>query len=338
MDRPVYGNQPIRSVAALCRALGTPEGLLRSLVSRIPQLYVGPKPKLKKDGKSYRNVYDTKHPLKPLLKKINLVIFEEVAFPLYLQGSLKGRDYVSNVEIHEGSQTAICEDIEKFFDHITADNVFQIWRNFFGFGDEPAELLTALTTREGKVFQGTPTSSYLANLAFWNVEGTLVEKLAARNMRYSRYVDDVTISSCNPISGDDKTWAIAQVIGMMGSRGFRAARDKHSIQTGNNRVAVMNVNVNRTAGLPAQARSALRAMVHQLEQCFDRGDTGPEFRLGLDKAGGRIGHMARFHKSEAAALRERVQAMRRVINAEPTYTGARSLRPSATPTDGSAPW
>ena len=198
--------------------------------------------------------------------------------------------------------------------------------------------MTALTTREGKVFQGTPTSSYLANLAFWSIEGTLVEKLAVRNMRYSRYVDDVTISSCTPISREDKTWAIAQVMAMMGSRGFRAARDKHSIQTGNARVAVMNVNVNRMAGLPAQARSGLRAMVHQLEQCFDRGETGPEFRTGLDKAGGRIGHMARFHKSEAAALRERVQAMRRVINAEPIYTGAPSLRPTLTANDGSTPW
>ena len=89
MERPVYGNQPIRSVAALCRALGTPEGLLRSLAERIPQLYIGPKPKLKKDGKSFRNVYDTKPPLKPLLKKINAVVFENVIFPLYLQGSLK---------------------------------------------------------------------------------------------------------------------------------------------------------------------------------------------------------------------------------------------------------
>jgi hypothetical protein len=338
MERPVYGHQPIRSVAALCRALGTPEGLLRDLVGRIPQLYVGPKPKLKKDGKSYRYVYDTKHPLKPLLKKINLVLFEKVAFPLYLQGSLKGRDYVSNVEIHEGSQAVICEDIEKFFDHITADTVLQIWQDFFGFGDEPAELLTALTTREGKVFQGTPTSSYLANLAFWNIEGTLVEKLAARNMRYSRYVDDVTISSCAPISREDKAWAIAQVMAMMGSRGFRAARDKHSIQAGNNRVSVMNLNVNRKAGFSAKARANLRAMVYQLEQCFDRGDTGPEFRIGLDKAGGRIGHMARFHKSEAAALRARVQAMRRVINAAPSYTGTSSVPLTMAADDGSAPW
>jgi hypothetical protein len=338
MERPVYGNQPIHSVAALSRALGTPEGLLRALVGRIPQLYIGPKPKLKKDGKSYRNVYDTKHPLKPLLRKINSVVFERVAFPLYLQGSLKGRDYVSNVEIHEGSQAVICEDIEKFFDNITADTVLQIWQDFFGFGDEPAQLLTALTTREGKVFQGTPTSSYLANLAFWNIEGTLVEKLAARNMRYSRYVDDVTISSCAPISPENKTWAIAQVMAMMGSRGFRAARDKHSIQAGNHRVSVMNLNVNRKAGFSAKARANLRAMVHQLEQDFNRNETGLNFRIGLDKAGGRIGHMARFHASEAAALRERVQTMRRVINASPIYTGSSRASLSLVDSDGSAPW
>jgi hypothetical protein len=329
MDQPVYEAKPIRSVAALCRALSMPEGMLRDLTQRIPQLYVGPKPKLKKDGKSYRFVYDTKPPLKPLLKAVNRTIFKQVSFPRYLQGSLKGRDYVSNVEIHEGSQVVISEDIEKYFDNITADHVFRIWTNFFEFGQSPAELLTALTTREGRVFQGTPTSSYLANLAFWDIEGVLVGKLSTRGLRYSRYVDDVTISSPTAMPKDDKTWAIAQVIAMMGSRGFRAARSKHDIQSGKGRISVMNLNVNRTVGLSAKERSNIRAMVYQLEQTFDRGETGPEFRHGLDQASGRIGRMGRFHAAEAATLRDRILNMRRIVNAEPFHTGRTTPIPLA---------
>lgn len=333
MDRPVYEAKPIRSVPALCRALSMPEGMLRDLAQRIPQLYIGPKPKLKRDGKSYRFVYDTRPPLKPLLKVVNRIIFERVLFPQYLQGSLKGRDYVSNVEVHEGSQVVISEDIEKYFDNITADHVFRIWANFFKFGQGPAELLTALTTREGRVFQGTPTSSYLANLAFWDIEGILVEKLASKGLRYSRYVDDVTISSPVAISNDDKTWAIAQVIAMMGSRGFRAARSKHDIQSGKGRISVMNLNVNRTVGLSAKERSNIRAMVYQLEQCFDRGETGPEFRRGLDQASGRIGRMGRFHAAEAATLRNRILNMRRIMSTEPFLTGPATPSPMA-PADG----
>lgn len=339
MERPAYTHQPIRSIGALCRALGRPEGLLRSLSERIPQLYIGPKPKLKKDGVSIRYVYDTKHPLKPLLKTINRVLFEKVSFPPYLQGSLKGRDFVSNAELHAGSQTLIAEDIAKFFDYITADHVFHVWQGFFGFHEEPATLLTALTTREGRVFQGTPTSSYLANLAFWDIEGTLVEKLAARGLRYSRYVDDVTISSKSALPNDVKTWAIAQVLAMMGSRGFRPAREKHSVQSAHRRVSVMNLNVNGKPGLSALERSNIRAAVYQLEQLFDRGETSIDFRRAVEKASGRVGRMARFHDDEAAALRTRVQAMRRVLDTEPFSTGI--VTASTNPTgvdDGTTPF
>lgn len=322
MNRPVYHAQPIQSVSSLCRALGRPEGMLRDLAQRAPQLYIGPKPKLKKDGKTLRYVYDTKFPLKPLMKTINQVIFKKVAFPQYLQGSLAGRDYVSNVAIHEGSKIVISEDIEKYFDHITDEHVFGIWRRFFGFGQSPAELLTALTTRDGRVFQGTPTSSYLANLAFWDIEDTVVSKLESRGLRYSRYVDDVTVSSTNAMSSDDKTWAIAQVLAMMGSRGFHSKRDKHEIQSGRTRISVMKLNINREVGLSARERSQIRAAVHQLEKCFDQGNTGPEFRQDMDKATGRIGRLGRFHVAEAEQLRGRLQAMRNILNVQPFCSSA----------------
>jgi hypothetical protein len=45
----------------------------------------------------------------------------------------------------------ITEDIAKFFDHITADQVHPIWREFFAFGEEVSVLLTQITTKDGKV-------------------------------------------------------------------------------------------------------------------------------------------------------------------------------------------
>lgn len=319
-NRPVYPRKPIRSVGSLCRALGLPEGLLRSLGERIPQLYIGPIPKLKKDGKSIRYVYDTKFPLKSTLKTINRVIFEKVQFPVFLQGSLKGRDYVSNVDIHAGSQAVITEDIKGFFDHITADRVNRMWRDFFGFHAEPAALLTALTTRDGRVFQGTPTSSYLANLAFWDIESTLVEKMTARGLRYSRYVDDITISSTSTISDEDKSWAIGQVIAMMGSRGFSPAREKHRVQSAHERISVMGLNVSRAPGLPAGERSGLRAAVYQLESRLNLGERGPELGSELSRVGGRIGRMKRFHPREATQLQLRVRAVADALNSLPFKT------------------
>lgn len=322
MDGPAYTKRPIQSIESLCRALGEPEGFLRSMAERIPKLYIGPKPKPKKNGNGFRNVYDTKPPLKPLLKKINRVFFEQVEFPLYLQGSLKGRDFVSNADVHKGSRIVISEDIVKFFDHITAEHAYGIWHNFFGFDNEPAALLTALTTREGRVFQGTPTSSYLANLAFWTIEGRVVERLAARGIRYSRYVDDVTISHPTGISAEDKTWVIAQIYAMIGARGFKPERTKHAVQTAQGQISVMGLNVNRHPTLSAAERSEIRAMVHHLEELFNRGETGPDFRQAIEKASGKIGRMSRFHQAEAAALKHRVQVVRRALASLPFTMGS----------------
>ena len=126
-------------------------------------------------------MFDTKVPLKPLLKQINDVFFRHVAFPSYLTGSLPKRDFVSNVSLHADARIVIMEDISAFFDCITAAHVYRIWHRFFGFGEEAARMLTALTTKDGRVFQGTPTSSFLANLVFWDIESAVVEKLGAQN-------------------------------------------------------------------------------------------------------------------------------------------------------------
>ena len=315
MLRPIYPYRPLRSVDSLAKALGYPAGMLRSIAARIPKLYIGPTPKPKRNGNGFRDVYDTKPPLKPLLRKINQVFFEAVRYPIYLQGSIKGRDPVRNAQLHGNSQVAICEDIEKFFDHITAELVFSIWNGFLGFAEEPAMLLTTLTTNGGRVFQGTPTSSYLANLAFWDIEPTVVDRLASRSIRYTRYVDDITLSHTLGLSADDKAWAISQVIAMMGSRGFKPARDKHVIQPGRGPITVMRMNINRQATITAKERGQIRAMVHHLEMRFDRSDFSVEFHQAMNTVNGKVGMLHRLHPVEADKLRERLRAVRGAVEA-----------------------
>lgn len=311
--------------------------MLRSIAERAPGLYIGPKPKPKKNGGT-RYVFDTKPPLKPLLKKINSVFFRQVNFPLYLTGSLAGRDFVANVDIHKGSRRAITEDIAQFFDFITAAHVYRIWNKFFGFADEVAEILTHLTTKDGRVFQGTPTSSYLANLAFWDCEPALVERMTARSIRYSRYVDDITMSSAGEMSEEDKRWAIGQVYAMIGAAGFKPQRAKHGAFTARGPITIMGLNANasRQPTLTKQERAGIRAQVFQLEQRLAQRDTGAEFRRALNQASGKVGRLKRLHEQEAMALRGRLDAIRRVFEQVPVIAGsAVASTPATGPIDES---
>lgn len=337
MDRPTYSCGSIQSVQSLCRALNTPEPLLRSIVHRAPNLYIGPKPKVKKSG-GIRYVFDTKAPLKQLLKKINVVIFRRTYFPPYLTGSLAGRDFVANVDIHKSSRGVITEDIAKFFDCISEACVYRIWRDFFKFSDEIADILTHLTTKDGHVFQGTPTSSYLANLAFWDYEPALVDRLMAHGIRYSRYVDDITVSSVDGLNDSDKRWAIAQIYAMIGQGGFKPQRAKHQTFNAQSPITIMGLNAN--SGMPTltrQERGRIRAQVFQLEQRLAKKDIWGDFRNAWEKASGKVGRLNRLHKNEGAALRSRLDAIGLALDALPLVTTASTnAAPKSETTDGPA--
>lgn len=323
MESARYPLDRIQSIQSLCHALSMTEPMLRSIARRAPRLYIGPTPKPKKNSTKLRYVFDTRQPLKPLLKRINDVIFKRVIYPSYLTGSLPGKDFVANVALHAGAKRVVTEDIKSFFDHITANHVYRIWHHFFGFADEVAELLTLLTTKDGKVCQGTPTSSYLANLAFWDREPALAAKLAERGIRYSRYVDDVTISSTGELTEEDKRWAIAQIYGMIGGTGFKAQRTKHSGATARDPITIMGLNANSRGGptLTKQERANIRTTVFQLEQRLARGEITPEFRQDLTRAAGKVGRLKRLHLREGEALKHRLDAIQSKIKSMPVITG-----------------
>lgn len=317
---PAYPHDPIQSVSSLCRALAVAEPLLRSVAKRVPKLYIGPTPKPKKSGNGFRNVYDTRPPLKLLLKRINKVFFERVFFPDYLHGSIRGCDFISNARVHEGSVTVITEDIEGFFDHITEQHAYSIWRRFFGFGEAPSELLTKLVTNGGRVYQGSPTSSYLANLVFWDVEPRMVEALGVRGLRYSRFVDDVTLSHVSAIGTEMKTWAIAKVYAMLGSHGFKPARQKHVIFNGSASRTIMRVNVNERVTITPAERRQVRAMLHQLEQRVRSGENTPEVWQSLSSVIGKIGRIQRLHPDYADKLRFKARGIQLTLDEMPFST------------------
>lgn len=311
MDRPSYPYKPIQTVDSLCLALGIKETKLRSIARQAERMYIGPKPKSKKNG-GIRYVFDTRAPLKPLLKKINQIFFRRVNYPNYLTGSLSGRDFVSNVEIHVGSHIVITEDIAKFFDCISSDAVYSVWHGFFKFSADVAGLLTALTTKDGYVYQGTPTSSYLANLVFWRTEPLLAQRLSEKGFRYSRYVDDITVSSVENFGSVDKSWVISQIYGMIGGAGFKAQRSKHSTLSASGPIRIMGLNANdkRLPKLPAQERAAIRAQLYQLEERYRVGVCDKEISSEVNRVSGRVGRLTRLHPTEGRALKLRLDAVR----------------------------
>lgn len=289
-----------------------PEELLINVAAQADSLYRKAKQMVKPDG-SLRQPFDALPPLKPIHRRIKDRILKRVEFPEYLTGSLSGRDYRTNAALHSGAKIVICEDIERFFPSTSRERILDIWLNFFCFSEDMANLLTSLTTKDGSLPEGAITSSYLANLAFWNQEPRLQAQLAQKNIVYSRYVDDISVSSKQFMPKDEQTALIAQVYGMLKRHGYKAKRRKHEIFTSGQRMLTTKLMVNRKPALLLKERQNIRAAVHALEQRIASGERGSEIKTELNRVTSRVGRLGTLHPTEAIPLKLRLRNVRQFL-------------------------
>lgn len=302
-NRASYNGAPIRQLPSLAAALGIMLHRIEYVSPRANQLYRLAHAEPKSDG-TIRQTFDAKPLLKDIQRRVKTEILDRVTFPNYLTGCIKGRDYKYNAELHEGAAIVIAEDIGNFFPSTTSEKIFDIWRHFFRFSEPVARLLTCLTTKDGGLPQGAITSPQLANLVFWRDEPQLQARLTSDGIVYSRFVDDVTVSSATPITPQKKTELVRAIYGLILHNRLKPKRSKHELKTRRERMAVTKLTVNNKAGLPTEERSRIRAAVHHLElrsaqQLLEAAD--------LASVLGKVHHMARFHPGEARPLKARLQ-------------------------------
>lgn len=334
-----YKADPIRSQAVLAVALGVSERDLLRLSNQADDLYRKAKPIKKPDG-SFRQPFDALPRLKHVHKRIKERLLVNVHFPVYLTGSLPGKSPKANASFHVGAKIVICEDVQKFFPSTRSTLVHDIWLGFFGFSPDVAALLTKLTTRFGTLPEGAITSSYLANLVFWRLEPALQAALSLRGIAYSRYVDDISVSSKKFLLDADKTQAISEVYTMLGRLAYTAKRKKHEMQTSGHQMFATKLMVNRRVAIPHSERHKLKSAVFQIERKFEQGARGPELFEELNRTTNRVGRLGQFHSQEAMKLKERLKKIRRLLAIEPVMTApcAHIVVVTKASADDVAPW
>lgn len=298
--RPYYKGGPIRTNETLARALGQSVNELFSLADGVESHYR--EVKIEKGDGSFRICWDPSIDLRRIQRSIVRNLLREVYYPAYLHGSLPGRDYVSNAAAHKGARWSVCLDINSFFPSVSATVVQDVvWRGFFGAAMPVAELLARLTTLRGQLPQGSLTASYIANLVLWRHESRLVERLVERGFRYTRYVDDITVSSSGYPLPEAKTYVVNQVNNMLRMNGFRQKRSKTAIATRGSGIKVVGLSVGSSVGRSKTDRNRLEMEVLSYSGVAAAMPVKESLRL-FRQICGRINEMARYHPREAKHL------------------------------------
>lgn len=264
----------------------------------------------KPDG-SKRKTYDARPELKCIHERIKQQLLKKVVYPSYLHGSLKGKDYISNIKEHTNKKIIISEDASNFFPSISAKVIHQTWAGLFGFPNEVASCLTELVTHKGFLVQGAKPSSYLCNLVLWKRESKLVNQLNLEGYTYTRFVDDITISSDKNISKSEIANVIQRVYQMLQTINVQPNIKKHAVMLSGNRQKVHGINLNSgRPTMPKPERDRIKSAVYECENYHKHSSATLEYSQLFNQTMGRVNNMKRMHPDEGLKLRERLSKIK----------------------------
>jgi RNA-directed DNA polymerase len=175
----------------------------------------------------------------------------------------RGRSIVTNAVAHERAAVVLKLDLRDFFASTAASRVRRYFR-VLGWDRETAKILVRLTTYEGGLPAGAPTSPRLANLVNVMLDARLAGLARREGATYTRYADDLTFS----FARDDGA-AVRRVI-RVARRILWAERyelhlaRKLQVRRRWERQLVTGLVVNDRVAIPRDRRRWLRAVEHHL--------------------------------------------------------------------------
>lgn len=314
-DKPHYPYKSIASSKTLAKTLGVNLPLLLKTASDTSNSYTCfVVPTKNKE----RTVYEPKATLKFIQQKINKEILSKVIYPEYLMGGIKDtqnpRDYISNSKKHLKKESLINLDIENFYHSIKKTYVTKIFKHLFKFNDEVSSILTELVTLDGEVPQGACTSSYIANLVFFNSEYSLVSKFRSKKVTYTRLLDDITLSTDRKLTNDEKEWLISQVTGMIVNHELKLKNSKTRIENRHHPRSKYEVTgawvKYGEPKLRKKERNKIRHDVYLCESLYYKDPTTEEYHKLWNRTSGLVSKLGRFnHTNEAKKLRKRLSSI-----------------------------
>lgn len=302
----------INSFSSLSRALRVTEDFLTECLN-IPESerYKSPrKEKYKKDG-SVREVLNPCQEIRKIQSAIKNNILESnkiIIWPSYVYGVAKknkdtgtAKDFIASAAEHCSCKTLLKLDIVDFFQNIGKDEVFRVFHVLYKYPVKIASALTDLCVYKGHLPQGGITSSHLSSLIFFDSEPDLVKRLKYKELTYTRYIDDISISS--KISNYRMDVVKKIVTEMLEDKNLSVNDSKTEISSNvitSSKVHGLLIH-NKNPILPSDYKKNLRAAIHQLKivRAIANGRNNSAYRESYRSVLGRAYYMKRLKHPKA---------------------------------------
>ncbi|MDW5548754.1 retron St85 family RNA-directed DNA polymerase [Methanosarcina sp.] len=196
------------------------------------------------------------------MKFVQRWILDNILYKLkvsdYAHGFIPEKTMYTNAKVHVNKDFVLGVDIKDFFPSIKYKSVERVFKSA-GYNSRIAKDFANLCTYHNKLPQGAPTSPMLANLVSLNLDKNIAKYCLTKNLDYSRYADDITVSGSHKISMHKEN-----IIRIIEQDGFKVNYEKVRILSKGSRQKVTGLIVNDKISIGTRRKKTLRAIVHNI--------------------------------------------------------------------------
>ncbi|WP_447929046.1 reverse transcriptase family protein [Vreelandella sp. EE27] len=316
--------ESIASVENLAIALGLSYDQLERAITLDEDVKYKKVPVDKSDG-GIRLALNPHKYIRQVQRKINSRILSDldtIEWPDYIFGSIPNtnvglddevrRDYISCAKVHCGKKSLLKVDIKEFYDNVHEEVVYDVFNKFLCYPESVSNALTELCTFRGVLPQGALTSGYLACLCLYDLEPKLVRRLERKGLSYTRYIDDITVSS-NRIDQNFE-YSLSIISSMLADKDLPLNNKKTEIlRASSTPLMVHGLRVGfEQPRLPSKEVRNIRAAVQSIEKVakIPGYRTTRVYRRSFSKCLGRVNKLKRVGHNKHAVLLKRLKVVR----------------------------
>jgi RNA-directed DNA polymerase len=240
--------------------------------------------KTKKKSGAYREICAPDDVLKEIQKELSIELqnlwSDYFDRHTHITGFVPGRSIMNNALPHLQSEWVVNIDIKDFFPSVSRSDILNAlakvprksgWLNRIrkihdqtSFYDLSIPKLLKLVTLDDKLPQGSPCSPVIANISALPVD-TIVQNVIDPSWSFTRYADDITISTKEIIPRHEVVKITNKIIDCIESETcFKVKREKVNIKHRSQRQVVTGILVNNTdMGVSRELRNKIRAILHK---------------------------------------------------------------------------
>lgn len=242
-----------------------------------------------------RTIHHPSKELKAIQRWITKVIIAKLPVHPLATAYEAGASIRKNAELHRNSNFTNRYDFQNFFPSITqrsVDALLKKQEKIFGFGLSPEDIrfVSQICCRYGALTIGAPSSPKLSNRVMFEFDAAMAVECNAIGVSYSRYADDIFLSSRKRSDLDGVQDLIANVLVKRSYTALKLNPEK-TLRLSRRRaraITGIKITTDRRLSIGRERKREIRALIHRwtLGQLDETGSTRlrglVSFAVGVD--------------------------------------------------------